>query len=376
MNQAMTTKRMLWLAVPLCWTAIGFAFALPRLADGGGWSAPLLASLVEWWAWGLLAPGVFALDGALDRRFGAAPAKRLLVHAALAPLAVTAYVYLRALLAALLQLAPWSPLAGIAPLADALRGGFPWALLVYCLLVGGRWAHGAHHRVVAAELRMERLERSYAEARLNALRLQLDPHFLFNALNTISAQLQTEPRLARTMIGHLGDLLRLSLDPDSRSEVTLDAELAFLEHYLAIQKIRFTDKLAVALDIADDTRTAAVPSLFLQPLVENAIRHGISRRARGGSVSVTARREGGRLRIVVGDDGVGLPPGWELARQTGLGLLLTRERIAGAHAAGASEFEVGARAGGGTEVRIGFPFRAMPVQAATLHAGERRDAAA
>jgi signal transduction histidine kinase len=352
------TRWRLWIAVPLFWTAIGLLFALPRLAYGGGWSAPLLASLAEWWAWGLLAPAIFALDVSLDA-VARSTARRLLAHAVLGTVTVGVYVYLRALLAALLQIEPWTRAAGFAPLNEALRGGFPWALLVYCLLVGGWWAYRSHHRVADAELRMERLERNYAEARLNALRQQLDPHFLFNALNTISAQLETEPRRARRMIEHLGDLLRLSLDPDSRSEVSLATELAFLDHYLAIQKIRFADTLAVTLDIPAEARGAAVPSLFLQPLVENAIRHGVSRRAGGGAVTVTARRDGDCLTIAVADDGVGLPPGWDLERQTGLGLLLTRERIAGIHTGGASRFEIGAREGGGTAVAIRFPFRAM-----------------
>ena len=142
--------------------------------------------------------------------------------------------------------------------------------------------------------------------------MQLDPHFLFNALNTISSQVERDPKLARGMIEHLGDLLRLSLESKDRQEVPLAEEMAFLEHYLAIQKIRFGDHLRIETQIAPEVKYASVPCLFVQPLVENAIRHGISRRASGGTVTVSAQRDGNRLDIRVLDDGVGLPAGWTL----------------------------------------------------------------
>jgi sensor histidine kinase YesM len=174
---------------------------------------------------------------------------------------------------------------------------FLWSLLVYCLIVGAWKAHMYHGHYLSAELRMERLERSFSEARLNALRMQLDPHFLFNALNTISAQVAREPKLARKMIEHLGDLLRLSLDSKSRREIPLVEELAFLDHYLAIQKIRFGDALRIKISVSHDTKHALVPNLFMQPLVENAIRHGISPRSGGGEITVTAHAMAGVSRI-------------------------------------------------------------------------------
>jgi LytS/YehU family sensor histidine kinase len=204
---------------------------------------------------------------------------------------------------------------------------------------------------------MERLERSFSEARLNGLRMQLDPHFLFNALNTISAQLEREPRLARKMIEHLGDLLRLSLSSQSRSVVPLAEELAFLEHYLAIQKVRFGDSLRVTIQLSPDVHRALVPGMLLQPLVENAIRHGLAPRAGGGTIIVGAERMRDELHITVLDDGVGLPPGWSLENQTGLGLSITRERIAGLYPEGSSYFSVNSRAAGGTAVEIHFPLR-------------------
>ena len=160
------------------------------------------------------------------------------------------------------------------------------------------------------------------------------------------------------MIEHLGDLLRLSLDSRDREAIPLAEELAFLDHYLAIQRIRFGDKLKIDVRIDPEVMYAPVPCLFIQPLVENAIRHGISRRASGGTVIVSARREDDRLGIRVVDDGVGLPVGWTLEKSAGLGLSLTRDRIAGLYPNGRSRFEVRHRAEGGTEVEIALPLAA------------------
>ena len=355
----MTTTRP-WPRIALAvsfWTAIGLVFALPRLAGGGGWRTPLLSALAEWWSWGLLTPVIVAIDRRLPFS-GRQPGRRLLAHLVLGPLLTGAYVYLSAGMAAAAGVGAWSRLTDGRLLADAFQGLYLWSMLVYCLIVGALQAYRYHERYLSAELRMERLERNFSEARLNALRMQLDPHFLFNALNTISAQLVRDPRLARTMIEHLGDLLRLSLDTQSRQEIPLSEEMAFLDHYLAIQKIRFGDKLNVTVRIAPEVKHAAVPSLLMQPLVENAIRHGIAQRARGGAVTVTARCVGDRLDIRVLDDGVGLPPDWSPHDPGGLGLSVTRERIAGLHPDG-SHFAIGRRAGGGTEVEISFPFRLM-----------------
>ena len=131
----------------------------------------------------------------------------------------------------------------------AAPGWFVWSLLVYWMIVGGLQAYRYYERYLSSELRLERMEKSYSQARLNALRMQLDPHFLFNALNTISSHVERDPRLTRRMIEHLGDLLRMSLETKDRQEVPLAEELAFLDHYLEIQKIRFGDQLVVEIDV-------------------------------------------------------------------------------------------------------------------------------
>ena len=232
-----------------------------------------------------------------------------------------------------------------------------WRWLVYWAIFGARQTFRYYEHYLSSELRLEQMERSFSQARLNALRMQLDPHFLFNALNTISSQVERNPRLARTMIEHLGDLLRLSLDARDRQEIPLAEELAFLDHYVAIQKIRFAENLRIEIQVAPEVKYALVPCLIVQPLVENAIRHGISRRASGGTVTVIAERGQNQVEIRVTDDGVGLPPGWTLETSSGMGLSVTRERIVGLHPDGNSRFSVRPRTGGGTEVEISLPLR-------------------
>jgi len=252
-------------------------------------------------------------------------------------------------------LGPWTPVVSLGLLRDALGGMFLWGWLVYWMILGGWLAFQYYERFLSSELRRERLERNFSEARLNALRLQLDPHFLFNALNGISACVEHEPRLARRMLEHLGDLLRISLDTRHRGEVSLAEEMAFLDHYFALHRMRFAERLAITVSVMPDVEHARIPSLLLQPLVENAIRHGISGRLAGGRITVSARRVADQVEIRVIDDGVGLPPGWTLDGARGLGLSVTRERLATMYPDGASMFAVAPHAGGGTEATIVLP---------------------
>jgi signal transduction histidine kinase len=337
------------------WSMIGCIFALPNINMANGWRMPLLGSLALWWSWGVLAPLIVAAD--LRLPFSETqPLRRIAAHLLLSLFFTSLLVYVLLADRALLGLGSWSALRDPHAFPNALRGMFLWNWLIYWVIVGAWQAYQYYRRYLSSELRRERLERQFSEARLNALRMQLDPHFLFNALNTISSQLERDPRLAREMIEHLGDLLRLSLDSKDRQEVPLAEEMAFLAHYLAIQKIRFGDNLRVEIRVDPEVKYASVPSLFVQPLVENAIRHGISRRASGGKITVSAGKAGDQLEIRVLDDGVGLPPGWELETSSGLGLSVTRERIAGLHN-GLSHFSVLNRAEGGTEVRIVLPLK-------------------
>jgi two-component system LytT family sensor kinase len=337
------------------WSAVAVVAMLPEMTVKHDFAKTALLSLVQWWSWGLLAPVIVAVDERLpfsSRQL----VRRVLVHLALAPLFGLVYGYLSACVGATLGVLHWSQVIQPLVLTTALREMF-WSIVVYGLIVGVRQAYLYQQRYLSAELHVERLERSFSAARLNSLRMQLDPHFLFNALNTISAQVEREPRLARRMIEHLGELLRLSLSSQGRSVLALADELVVLEHYLAIQKIRFGNALRVEIDVPAEVRQALVPSMFIQPLVENAIRHGLAPRAGGGSIVVTAARAGEELHVRVLDDGVGLPSGWSSESHAGLGLTITRERIAGLYPHGPSHFSIQPRAAGGTEVEIHFPWR-------------------
>jgi len=200
----------------------------------------------------------------------------------------------------------------------------------------------------------EQLEARLARAQLQSLRLQLHPHFLFNTLNTINALIGTDRHAAERVVSGLSELLRMSLSSASEQEISLAKELELLAHYIEIQQIRFQDRLTVSFRIDPDARYALVPNLMLQPLVENAIRHGIAPRAAPGHVVVTAARQGGRLELSVVDDGVGESP--RVEHRDGVGLGNTRARLLSLYGSD-HRFEAGSASTGGFAVRIEIPFR-------------------
>ncbi|MFL6332494.1 MAG: sensor histidine kinase [Pyrinomonadaceae bacterium] len=193
------------------------------------------------------------------------------------------------------------------------------------------------------------------QAQLQVLRMQLHPHFLFNTLNAVAALIHENPRAADRVVTQLSDLLRLSLAGGQVQEVTLKEELDFLRKYVEIQRTLLQERLEVSFQIEPGALDASVPSMVLQPLVENSIRHGIASRARGGRVEVTAHREGGTLRLSVRDDGVGLAAAGQNGG-SGLGLSNTRARLARLYGSEQS-FELRAGKGGGAEVTLSIPFK-------------------
>ena len=319
-----------------------------------GWKRALLGSLAQWWSWGLVTPLILWTDARLpfkENQLG----MRILAHLLASVPLTLLYAYVVMAMSAFLGVVAWAMLAH--PLSHVSAFGVLWSWVVYWVIFGVQQTFRYYKHYLESELRLERMERSFSEARLSALRMQLGPHFLFNALNTISSQVERDPRLARTMIEHLGDLLRLSLEARDKQEIPLAEELAFLDHYVAIQKIRFAENLRIEIQVAPEVKYALVPSLIVQPLVENAIRHGVSPRASGGTVTVLAEHHANQVRIRITDDGVGLPPGWTLETSSGTGLSVTQERIVGLHPDGSSRFSVRPRTGGGTEVEISLPLR-------------------
>jgi LytS/YehU family sensor histidine kinase len=223
---------------------------------------------------------------------------------------------------------------------------------IYFLVLGASQVSDLYREARRRAVAEARLQTLLERARGDLLRMQLQPHFLFNTLHAISALMERDVPAARRMITRLSDLLRLSLDDDARQEVSLEEEVEFLDRYAEIQRIRFGGRLSVSYHLAPETRRLLVPRLLLQPLVENAITHGLSRLERPGTVRVESRVDGGRLVIRVLDDGAGLN-GRAPARE-GVGLGNTRARLEQLYE-GAHTFEIADRPGGGCEVRIEIP---------------------
>ena len=338
------------------WTTVGLIFSLPKLAapdPAGGRLDVLLASLAEWWSWGLVSFIVPWFDARLPFP-DTLSARRLTAHVAAGLILTACFTVLSTAVAAALGAADWHRIVDGRLLVEAAKGMYLWELLVYGCITGAWLTYRYHRRSVEAELALARLERDYADARLHTLRMQLDPHFLFNTLNTISAHVQAEPRQARQMIEHLAELLRQTLEPGYRQDVPLAEELDFLEHYLAIQRIRFQGRLTVELKVTPEMRSALVPSLILQPLVENAFRHGLANRTDDGRIEIRAERQADCLVIKVADNGAGLAQNWEFSHHAGVGLTVTRERVE-AHGKGRLVLRSGEQ--GGAEAEISLPFR-------------------
>jgi two-component system LytT family sensor kinase len=213
-------------------------------------------------------------------------------------------------------------------------------------------------------VRAARLEASLAQARLDSLQGRLHPHFLFNTLNSIAALVREEPAAAERMIGSLGDLLRAAVDAEPSREVTLERELELVREYVSIQQMRFADRLAVAFDAPPELLACYVPHMVLQPLVENAIRHGIAPHDGTGTVRVGADRSGDRLRLTVEDDGVGPPSLKGSSTGGGFGLTGTRARLKHLYGHGAT-LELCHRTPAGVIATIELPFHVTPTAAPT-----------
>lgn len=200
---------------------------------------------------------------------------------------------------------------------------------IYLLIALTSYAYGYYSRYREGQVKTLQLEAQLSQAQLQALKMQLHPHFLFNTLHSISALLNKDVESARKMITRLGDFLRLTLENSGSQEVTLQQEMEFLSCYLEIERIRFQDRLVTRMDLGDRTLFAKVPNLILQPIVENAIRHGIAPRSTPGVIEIEAKQCNGTLRIQVRDNGPGLPehPTSQNLFKKGLGFANTETRL-------------------------------------------------
>jgi signal transduction histidine kinase len=238
---------------------------------------------------------------------------------------------------------------------------FDWEMMTYWTIVGVGTALRYMHEAQAKELSAAQLETRLVEARLHTLQRQMQPHFLFNTLNTISALMHRDVEAADAMIARLSDLLRMSLQRVGVQQVPLKEELDFLSKYLEIEQTRFRDRLTVVFDVQAETLHALVPNLLLQPLVENAIKHGIGPRPTPGQIAVRARVNGAMLELDVQDNGVGLSAARLTDFNRGVGLSNTRSRLD--HLYGSlHRFEFRQPAEGGLLVCIAIPMAELAVE--------------
>lgn len=312
----------------------------------------LAYQVVSWLVWGALAPALLALG---EHFRPERPLRFLAVHL---PAAVAAsMVNSAAGVAAINAFHPFGR-GGQATLGSRLVGrlisSLPIELLIYGVILGAGYGVESYRRFRDRELRAAQLESRLAEARLEALRLQLQPHFLFNALHTVAGLVrQGENPAAVEMLARLSDLLRATLEGGGRPLVPLSEELALADLYLAIQQVRFADRLRVERAIDPVLAQAAVPPFVLQPLLENAVRHGLGSRASAGSLRIVAERSGEQFRLEVHDNGRGLAAaGTEGVG--GVGLSNTRARLVELYGS-AARLELLARAEGGAVARLTLP---------------------
>ena len=290
-----------------------------------GWY--LFSTTAFWLAWGLLSP--LALGMAERYRFTSRNRRRaVLAHAGGGLLIVWAQTMLavgaRVVCAPLFGVEITSPYRMV---TVALLQELDWNYAIYLCIVGVSHAMYFHRQSQDRAVRASQLEARLAEAQLQALQRQLQPHFLFNTLHAIFTLVRHNPTAAEQMIERLSELLRVTLKNTATQEVPLAEELAYLDKYLAIEKVHFGDRLEVEVDVPLGVQDGLVPYLVLQPLVENAIRHGLAPRRAQGRLRVSGRRDGDQLVLVVSDNGGGVSSSHLLTLNEGVGLANTRARL-------------------------------------------------
>ena len=351
----------------LGWTAFALIFALQNYAYGIYLGYPVVFSttLIIWlicaYSWLLFTPVIIYLA----RGFQLSREqlwKNLPVHivagALISFFQLTIFVLVRQLLLGV----PEKPFSFSDDIQKVLISEFPRNYLTFWVVTGICHFRLINRRYIerqrdTARLALERsqLETQLAQARLDSLKMQLHPHFLFNTLNSISVLMRDDVESANQMLVRLSELLRIALKSSSSHEVLLKDELDFLVRYLEIEKIRFQDRLQFEFDVDDRALASKVPNLILQPIVENAIKYGVAPQASNGLIKISAAKENGSVHLVVADNG----PGFDTSSDdgNGIGLKNTRERLRKLYA-DRHEFVVTSGARGGVQVEITLPFNA------------------
>ena len=336
-----------------CWLIVAAVFTAQQIVtaaapqDATGIAAIAIRTLLFDLLWAAMTFAIVAVVRRAPPAHGGY-ARFIALHAGLSIVAAATQLYTYTSILSLFRDEP-------VPFSRLAAANLSTGLFIYWLVLGVVVAVDQRRRSEDRQRAQHALERSLADTRAAMLRAQLQPHFLFNTLNTISALIGDEPRTAERMVARLGDLLRISLDDTRGVTVTLAEDLAALDAYLAIEALRLGDRLTIVRHLAADTMASRVPDLLLQPLVENAIRHGLAPKVNGGTVTLVTRREGDSLRIEVSDDGVGTAAA---PIREGIGLRNTRERIALVAGQGqGAGLTVRSAAGDGFSVEITLPWK-------------------
>jgi sensor histidine kinase YesM len=305
--------------------------------------------------WAAVSPAIIALSRRypIDRTTWFRPAALHFFAAILCSLVVTT------LFITCLWILPSLHRGLFSSVADAIQNGavaFSWGVLIYWAVLLATTSLDNYRRYRSEQLRGLRLQALLAEAQLRTLRMQLQPHFLFNTLHSLSDLVLEDAQSAVRMITKLGDFLRLTIEGPREQIISLRQELEFARSYLEIEQVRFHDRLKIVIAAEPETYAAQVPNFVLQPIVENAVRHGISTRIGTGCIAISARRTANRLQITVEDDGPGLLSRRQLQNE-GIGLTNVRARLRQLYGAEQSLELMGSRQGkGGTTVFLNIPF--------------------
>lgn len=352
-----------WYWIGAIWFGLGLFEATQTVvvmrAEGmhHAWTQLFFTVLLSWLPWAVATPYILRLNSSFPllqvRSFGI-----WMRHAGAWSMISIASGAWDGLLEELLN--PWTPEVApgqFGPLAlKKIYGQLLSSMILYgCVLLVGTMLE-SRGRLARQQMEAARLSEQLAKAQLDALRHQIEPHFLFNTLNAIAGLVREQKNEdAVEMIARLSGFLRKVLRDPGRQEVPLGEEVEFVEKYLEIQKVRFADRLQVKVEVAKELEKALVPGLILQPIVENAVKHGIARRMQGGAIEISAARVNGKLSLRVYNDGPGLPADWEGKREA-IGLTNVRERLQSLYG-NESELRIGNEDGGGVGVLITVPYR-------------------
>jgi two-component system LytT family sensor kinase len=326
-RESMLERRWLrWVLYFFIWTAVGLFFASYSPLWGRhvfrapiSWDDALVANLTFYYIWACIAPLVLWLG----RKF---PFERstwltaLLVHVPLSVLMSAVQLFVAEAVSQSLSPEPMKLYDAFREIQRTVAVYFHMNVLTYGAVLGVGYSREYYRKFRDREMRTVQLQAQLTQAQLQALKMQLHPHFLFNTFNTISSLMHRSVDEADRVLAVLGDLLRYSLQNVGVQEVTLSEELEFLKQYLEIEHARFGDRLRVQFEVDPEVLDDQLPNLILQPLVENSIRYAVAARASGGSIEISARRDGDKLRIMILDDGPGLPAGFDLKTSRGIGL--------------------------------------------------------